>query len=485
MADGNEQTYSDNNAGGFKTDSSGTWADAGGDTTGDYSNWDWRKIMSAIHGGAAYSEDAANADRAQRTSDPQTIQTAADSLYYTQRVLQEVAKAVSEQTEALTGEHGPWQGQAARALNSAMTKVARHTEEMANVISGGVTGDNSVPQQLADNAQHLREAIAKVNDIDVWYANQATQLRPDLRMDNGLVMVSKNQQIVKMMSDDMRQVLQALAKHYVITKDSVSQPGSPSDPNSTGAPGPSTGKDATEGVPGSSPYGLQSSQNGPDSQMRAAPAVGFGPDSQTSEAPAAAYLQTREAPTAAFSPDSQYGGQPGYQPGSAPMYGPGPGYTHGSAPLGQYTSPDEYYGGADQDPYGAASPTQPGAVAEPLAPMERRDAVGEGVLRPVEMTPLGGSASVQPGDVDAPLGDRSTPVGQATEPLAPMERRDAVDGGVLRPVEMTPLGGSASVQPGHVDAPLTDQSTPVGQLAGQTVGSPEEKEPEPVGLSGF
>ncbi|MFG2828503.1 hypothetical protein ACGFWI_13760 [Streptomyces sp. NPDC048434] len=259
MAD--PKNYSDNNTGGFKNASGGVIADDTGDTTGDYSNWDWKKIMAAVTGGAAQSDQSA----VLHPSDPQTIQTAADSLYYTQRVLQEVAKAVSEQTEALTGEHGPWQGQAARALNSAMTKVARHTEEMANVISGGVTGDNNVPQQLADNAQHLREAIAKVNDINHWYANQALKINSHLTMSNGLVHVGKIPQIVTMMSDDMRKVLVALAGHYTASKDSVAQPNSPGNPNTgnpnTGNPnaphlnfgGPNTGSRVSHPNPGKLP----------------------------------------------------------------------------------------------------------------------------------------------------------------------------------------------------------------------------------------
>ncbi|MET7287434.1 hypothetical protein [Streptomyces sp. NPDC005573] len=241
MADSNG--YLDDNSGGFITDSEGTWSDGQGDITGDYSRWDWRRIMTAIRGGAAYTDTTAHTERAARASNPQNVQDAANTLYYTEQVLQEVAQAITDQTNALTGENGPWQGPAAQALNRAMADVARQTQAMADVLSGGVTGDENVPQQLANNAQHLREAIAKVNDIDIWYAQQAAELDPELVMDNGQVRVSASPQIVKMMSDDMRQVLIALASRYELNKDSIRQPHSPSNPNNA----PDSGDSADQG----------------------------------------------------------------------------------------------------------------------------------------------------------------------------------------------------------------------------------------------
>ncbi|MEU6173676.1 hypothetical protein ABZ832_17360 [Streptantibioticus parmotrematis] len=229
MAD--PKSYSDDNTDGFSSSSAGVVADDTGDTTGNYDDWDWKKIMAAITGGAAYSDPSI----VTHPSDPQTIQTAADTLHYTQQVLDEAARSISAQTEALTGEHGPWQGQAAQALNKAMSGVAQQTQHMADRLSGGVTGDVNVPQMLADNAQHLREAIAKINDINTWYANQALRINPALRMSNGLVEVHKIPQIVQMMSTDMRNVLNALSRHYTAGKGSVAQPSPPTDPNK--APG--------------------------------------------------------------------------------------------------------------------------------------------------------------------------------------------------------------------------------------------------------
>ncbi|MBY8886059.1 WXG100 family type VII secretion target [Streptomyces sp. PTM05] len=219
--------YSDDNTDGFSSSSGGVIADGTGDTTGDYSDWDWKKIMAAITGGAAYSDPTLVA----HPSDPQTLQTAADTLSYVEGVLQEVARGIATQTNALTGEHGPWQGAAARALNGAMSSVAQQTQQMADALSGGVTGDENVPQQLANNAQNLRMAIDKINDINTWYANQALKINPHLKMPNGLVEVHKIPQIVTMMSNDMRQVLTTLSNHYTVSKDSVAQPSSPNNPN--------------------------------------------------------------------------------------------------------------------------------------------------------------------------------------------------------------------------------------------------------------
>ncbi|MDH6630479.1 uncharacterized protein YukE, partial [Streptomyces sp. LBL] len=213
----------------------GTHDDGPVDLTGDYSDWDWRKIKSAITGGA----DGEDAQYDLTLSDPQTLQDAGNAFYYTQKVLEDVARSLSEQSDALAGEGRPWQGQAAQAFTATMGSFAKQVTAMANVLSGGATGHHNVPQQLADNAQHLREAIAKVGDIDVWYANQAIKVDPSLKMDNGLVMVSKAGKIPQMMADDMRQVLVALAKHYTLTKDAVVQPEAPSVPTSSSPSGES------------------------------------------------------------------------------------------------------------------------------------------------------------------------------------------------------------------------------------------------------
>ncbi|MFJ7096209.1 hypothetical protein ACIQWL_39205, partial [Streptomyces mirabilis] len=229
MADGGKSS----DVPGFIEGDDGVFLDAKGDTSGDYSNWDWKHIMAAITGGAAYTGSALE-QKAATYSDPQTVQDAANTFWYVQEVLKEVGDYLSGLAEGVTGENGPWKGEAATGFGSAMSKLGQQTLEMAGVLSGGVTGDNNVPHQLANNAHHLYEAIAKIKDIDTWYAKEAARINPDLVMSNGLVRVSANEKIVKMMTDDMRQVLVALAKHYKINKDSISQPTSPDNPATTG-----------------------------------------------------------------------------------------------------------------------------------------------------------------------------------------------------------------------------------------------------------
>ncbi|MEU2862198.1 WXG100 family type VII secretion target, partial [Streptomyces mirabilis] len=225
MADGKKSS----DVPGFSEGEDGVWVKEG-DTSGDYSSWDWKHIMAAINGGAAYVVDSHTQERTSEISDPETLQEAANTFFYTQQVLQEVAQALKDQTEQLTGENGPWQGEAASTLKTAMTGLSTQVQHMSDALSGGVTGDYNVPQQMADNAQHLREAKAKINDINNWYAQQALAINPHLLMSNGLVRVSANKKIVEMMGNDMRKVLVALSQHYKVTSGSVSQPTSPDNP---------------------------------------------------------------------------------------------------------------------------------------------------------------------------------------------------------------------------------------------------------------
>ncbi|AEW92806.1 MULTISPECIES: WXG100 family type VII secretion target [Streptomycetaceae] len=348
-------TYLDNNSGGFTTNDDGTFADNKGDTTGDYSNWDWRRIMAAICGGSAYVDNTSNEHRAQQVSDPQTLQDAANAFWYTEQVLKEVAEAITDQTESLTGEYGPWQGAAAQALNKAMTTLAKQVTAMAEVLSGGVTGDNDVPQQIADNAQHLREAIAKVHDIDTWYAQQAVDMDPDAKMDNGLVHVNNNEKIVKMMSDDMRQVLTALASHYKVNKDNVAKPDAPNDPTNSNPGGSDDPGNTTSG--GYPAYQPVYSGGGP-----------YDPNDPYSNAPGG-YGNT--TPYGNYGPtDGQYTGYGTYgTPGGqySPYGTPGGQYSPYGTTGGQYT-PYEDPEGPNADPYGAAVPAEyggavPGAYA--------------------------------------------------------------------------------------------------------------------------
>jgi hypothetical protein len=199
---------------------------------GDYSHLGWKDVMRYVTG--ADPDHPENDPTASLISDPQTIQDAADAFWYTQTLLQDAAQSLSDQTEALTGASGPWQGEAAQALGAAMKSLSQQVSDMADSLSGGITGDNNVPQQLADNAEHLRGAISKLHDIDSWYAKQALKIDPTIVMSNGLVAVGQVKSIPPMLDNDMRQVLVTLAGHYAVTTDSVTPPPTLRSPVATG-----------------------------------------------------------------------------------------------------------------------------------------------------------------------------------------------------------------------------------------------------------
>ncbi|MEU2778026.1 WXG100 family type VII secretion target [Streptomyces sp. NPDC007162] len=121
-----------------------------GDPASEYGDWSWKQVIKAVAG-----EDPDNPGQSQ-PSNPQALQDAANAFWYVEQVLQEVGQSIADQTEALVGEHGPWQGEAAQAFSGAMQGLSKDVTNMANALSGGVTGDYNVPQQLANNAQHLR-----------------------------------------------------------------------------------------------------------------------------------------------------------------------------------------------------------------------------------------------------------------------------------------------------------------------------------------
>ncbi|MET9530442.1 hypothetical protein ABZY02_07700 [Streptomyces sp. NPDC006649] len=163
------------------------------------------------------------------TSSPQSMQDAADVLWYTGQVLKEAGENLDAQVESLAGENGSWQGAAAQSFYSLMKNLSQQVSNLTGVLTGGITGDNNVPQQLADNAQHLRDAINKLIDIDNWYGKQAVayyndhldEFDEDIIMDNGQIAVSQVKAIPPMMDSDMRAVLVTLAGHYRVTIDQV------------------------------------------------------------------------------------------------------------------------------------------------------------------------------------------------------------------------------------------------------------------------
>ncbi|MEU9133296.1 hypothetical protein AB0D08_35280 [Kitasatospora sp. NPDC048540] len=208
----------------------------------DYRTWDWHHIQAAIIGMSNGVSDAANLALAKSVADPQSLQDAADAFYQVQLVFDGVARSLADQGDALAGKDGVWTGDAADSFLDMITLFSRQVGAVADKISGGNSGGNSVPQQLADNAVNLRNAQNKIIEIDNWYANQA-DLMGYHAMSNGLVPVSKAPGVVELMNRDMRQVLLSLATEYQVTIDKISSPDPITSPlgggGGTGQPNPS------------------------------------------------------------------------------------------------------------------------------------------------------------------------------------------------------------------------------------------------------
>jgi hypothetical protein len=232
----------DYNSGGFTQNGNGAvFGDPSSDpgSIQDYNSWDWKQIEAAINGMSAGVDNAANQSHAQSVSSPQSLQDAANIFYQVQQVLSGVAQALTDQAKALAGDNGPWKGDAADSFLTMIDTFSKQVNATAAALSGGTSGADSVPQQLADNAVNLLNAQQKISEIDTYYANEAVKsgVTP---MDNGLIPISKRPQLVEWMNEDMRAVLKSLAGEYQVTIDSVRSPGGINSPLG-GSNQPSTG----------------------------------------------------------------------------------------------------------------------------------------------------------------------------------------------------------------------------------------------------
>lgn len=189
----------------------------------DYENWDWKQIKAAIYGMSSGVETEANLAHARAIADPQSLLDAANAFYHVQRTLEGVTKSLVDQAKALAGDNGPWGGGAADSFLEMMTNFSRQVKANADVLSGGSTGDHSIPHQLANNAIAFQSAQNKLAEIDTWYANQAIAMRVT-PMADGLIPISQKPELVAMMNEDMRAVLKSLAHSYQVTTDVIVNP---------------------------------------------------------------------------------------------------------------------------------------------------------------------------------------------------------------------------------------------------------------------
>lgn len=244
-----------NNDPNFNQDSSG--AITSNYSSGSVAGWDWKQIEAALLGDAAApSSDTSAATAATAVADPQSLWNAADTLLSVQQVLAVVAKSITDQTNALTGGSSPaWSGDAATAFTTLASSFSQYVQAAADVISGGITGNNNVPNQLYNNGNQLASAQAKIRAIDAWYANQAA-LQGIQPMSNGLIPVSQSPQIVSMMNNDMQAVITQLGTNYVTTVDAVQLP------STAAPPAPNTAPPGTSGGPANVPLDPYSGAGG-------------------------------------------------------------------------------------------------------------------------------------------------------------------------------------------------------------------------------
>ncbi|MFJ9409138.1 hypothetical protein [Streptomyces sp. NPDC101393] len=227
------------------------------DDQGDYSGWGWKAIIKNVTGS---DPDNPSGDPKQ-ISDPQTLQDAADSLWYVEQVIKDSAESLTQQTNQLVGENGSWKGPAAQSFHQVMSKLSEQVHDLGQTLSGGATGNYNVPQQLANNAQHLVDAGRILIDMDNFYAQEAINWyaanrkitdEADIIMDDtGQVAISKAPPVVDRMTSSMQGVITSLGTHYQLTANNIPKPNTVNNPGGSGSGGPNTGPGAG-GVP--NPY---------------------------------------------------------------------------------------------------------------------------------------------------------------------------------------------------------------------------------------
>ncbi|MFJ5639729.1 WXG100 family type VII secretion target [Streptomyces sp. NPDC093223] len=247
----------DYKGGGFDEDHGMVFGSPDGASNGspdDYDKWDWKQIQAAIVGQASGTPNSDDLARALGVADPQSLVNASRVFFEVQQLLEGVSKALNDQANALAGDKGPWRGDAAQSFVNMMTTFSRQVKANADVLSGGSTGLNSVPKQLANNAVALHNAQELILKINYWYAQEAFR-RGAKPGPDGAISVSDRPEIVEMMNRDMRAVLKSLASDYRVTVDNIATP-TPVTVSVNGGDGPGLGGgDGLDGGLGGDPGG--------------------------------------------------------------------------------------------------------------------------------------------------------------------------------------------------------------------------------------
>ncbi|SHH05911.1 hypothetical protein [Streptoalloteichus hindustanus] len=210
-------------------------------TGDDYQNWTWKQIKAAICGGS--EEHGGDAAR-KAHSDPASFWDAGNKIQNLGRVFALCRDTLRVHAKAIAGPGGVWKGPSAEAFLNQMDYYAKvfdaHVDRVTKPEFGG---SRSLPQELVDAGNKLSTAQAKINAIDLWYADQATRLGASTFEKDGakLVTVSSKPEVVKLLDRDMRKVIGELAGEYEVKVPTFSAPvpKTPNvNPNNPGGPNP-------------------------------------------------------------------------------------------------------------------------------------------------------------------------------------------------------------------------------------------------------
>ncbi|ONI76975.1 hypothetical protein ALI144C_33180 [Actinosynnema sp. ALI-1.44] len=218
----------------------------------DYDKWGWKEIMARITGAGAISQQARDKLDVGAVSNPETLWNAATAIRMAKEVLASVGKSINDQTKALAGEGGPWQGEAATAFVGMMKPFAESFASHATQLDGGPARLNPIPEQLWAAGNYLQWAIKTIHDIDNFYAQEALRIASlknppeDITMESeegNRIHVGKYPEVVKLLDRDMRVVLKSLAgeyekQDYKVDLVTVSMPGGVDGPNDPTKYGP-------------------------------------------------------------------------------------------------------------------------------------------------------------------------------------------------------------------------------------------------------
>jgi hypothetical protein len=187
-------------------------------TGADYTGWTWRQIMAAIVGGADMGGTKQNKLTGEFSS-PESLTTAGNIFWDLAVIVNNALSTFNYNVNALVGEGGPWQGDAASVARDNFTFFSRSVEKQLDALTGRGDPEKAVYNQLYDSGNTLGWAIDQIHTIDQYYAGEAARLGAGSHTEpdgTTLIHVSDIEGLPEMIADSMRPVLQTLSDTYAI-----------------------------------------------------------------------------------------------------------------------------------------------------------------------------------------------------------------------------------------------------------------------------